>query len=108
MLERNMKPDRMITGSINPIREIIIAVCCELEIVEINIPNERAVIMKSMLSKASKYTPSMGIPKQNAQNHDYGRINHGKEDIGKYFSRITCRGLKGRRAISMVPSSFHG
>jgi hypothetical protein len=26
----------MITGSINPIREIIIAVCCELEIVEIN------------------------------------------------------------------------
>jgi hypothetical protein len=64
MLESgNMKPDRMITGSINPIREIIIAVCCELEIVEINIPNERAVIMKSMLSKASKYTPSMGIPK---------------------------------------------
>jgi hypothetical protein len=55
MLESgNMKPDRMITGSINPIREIIIAVCCELEIVEINIPNERAVIMKSMLSKASK------------------------------------------------------
>jgi hypothetical protein len=50
MLESgNMKPDRMITGSINPIREIIIAVCCELEIVEINIPNERAVIMKSML-----------------------------------------------------------
>jgi hypothetical protein len=48
MLESgNMKPDRMITGSINPIREIIIAVCCELEIVEI--PNERAVIMKSML-----------------------------------------------------------
>jgi hypothetical protein len=41
MLESgNMKPDRMITGSINPIREIIIAVCCELEIVEINIPNE--------------------------------------------------------------------
>jgi hypothetical protein len=49
MLESgNMKPDRMITGSINPL-EIIIAVCCELEIVEINIPNERAVIMKSML-----------------------------------------------------------
>jgi hypothetical protein len=65
MLESgNMKPDRMITGSINPIREIIIAVCCELEIVEINIPNERAVIMKSMLSKASKNRlPSMGIPK---------------------------------------------
>jgi hypothetical protein len=31
MLESgNMKPDRMITGSINPIK-IIIAVCCELE-----------------------------------------------------------------------------
>jgi hypothetical protein len=36
----------------------------------------------------------MGIPKQNAQNHDYGRINHGKEDIEKL-----ARGLKGRRAI---------
>jgi hypothetical protein len=56
-----MKPDRMITGSINPL-EIIIAVC-ELERVEINIPNERAVIMKSMLSKAVNILPSMGIPK---------------------------------------------
>ena len=32
-----IKPDRMITGSINPKSEIIIAVCCELAIVEIKI-----------------------------------------------------------------------
>jgi hypothetical protein len=35
----------------------------------------------------------MGIPKQNAQNHDYGRINHGKEDIGKYFSQNNLQGV---------------
>jgi hypothetical protein len=35
----------------------------------------------------------MGIPKTK-QNHDYGRINHGKEDIGKYFSQNNG-GLKG-------------
>jgi hypothetical protein len=46
---------------------------CELEIVEINIPNERAVIMKSML--ASKNRLPRWAFQQNAQNHDYGRIN---------------------------------
>jgi hypothetical protein len=51
-----------------------------------------------MLRKAKIDFPRWAFRKQNAQNHDYG-INHGKEDIGKYFSRITCRGLKGRRAI---------
>jgi hypothetical protein len=36
----------------------------------------------------------MGIPKKkNAQNHDYGRINHGKEDIGKYFSQNNLQGV---------------
>jgi hypothetical protein len=44
------------------------------------------VIMKSMLSKASKIDfPRWAFRKQNAQNHDYGRINHGKEDIGNTF-----------------------
>jgi hypothetical protein len=43
----------------------------------------------------------MGIRKQNAQNHDYGRIN-GKEDIGKYFPRITYKGLRGDEQY------FHG
>jgi hypothetical protein len=48
----NMKPDRMITGSIKLGNHH--AVCCELEIVEINIPNERAVIMKVCFRKRVK------------------------------------------------------
>ena len=57
-----MNPESMITGSINPIREIIMAVCCELEMVEINIPNESAEMMNRMLSKANKNKlPSIGI-----------------------------------------------
>ena len=50
------------TGSINPIKESIIAVCCELETVDIKIPNESAVVMNKMLSNASKNRlPSTGI-----------------------------------------------
>ena len=57
-----INPDRMITGSINPIKDSIIAVCCELETVEINMPNESAVVINKTLSKASKNKlPSMGI-----------------------------------------------
>ena len=57
-----INPDRMITGSINPIKDSIIAVCCELETVEINIPNESAVVMNKILSKANKKRlPSTGI-----------------------------------------------
>jgi hypothetical protein len=53
-----------------------------------------------MLSKASKIdSPRWAFRKQNRTDHDYGRINHGKEDIGKYFSQNNYRGLKGRRAI---------
>ncbi len=59
-----INPERMITGNINPNKEIIMAVCCELETVEISIPNESAVIMNKTLSKASKKRlPSIGIPK---------------------------------------------
>ncbi|MNT37175.1 hypothetical protein D3C72_1732980 [compost metagenome] len=59
-----MNPERMITGSINPINESIIAVCCELEIVEMSIPNESAEMMKRILSKANKSKlPSIGILK---------------------------------------------
>ena len=49
-----INPERMITGSINPMSDINIAVCCELETVEINIPNESAAMMNKMLSKANK------------------------------------------------------
>jgi hypothetical protein len=50
----------------------------------------------------------MGIPKTKTQNHDYGRINHGKEDIGKYFSQNNYRGLKGDEQYFHGTHSFHG
>lgn len=57
-----INPERIMTGSINPIREIIMAVCCELEMVEIRIPNESAEIMNRILSKDNKNKlPSIGI-----------------------------------------------
>ena len=57
-----INPERMMTGSINPISEIIIAVCCEFETVEINIPNESAEMINKILSKANKSKlPSSGI-----------------------------------------------
>ncbi len=57
-----INPERIMTGSINPIKESIIAVCCELETVDINIPNESAVIMNKILSNANKNRlPSIGI-----------------------------------------------
>ena len=58
----NMNPDSKITGSMSPKSEIIIAVCCESDKVEINIPSVRAQMMNKMLSIASKNKlPSMGI-----------------------------------------------
>ena len=44
-----INPERIITGSIRANNEIIIAVCCELAIVEISIPKESAVTMNKML-----------------------------------------------------------
>jgi hypothetical protein len=59
-----MNPESMITGNINPIKESIIAVCCELEMVEINMPNESAEMINKILSKANKNTlPFIGILK---------------------------------------------
>lgn len=59
-----MNPERMITGNINPIKESIIAVCCELETVEINMPSESAEMMNKILSKANKNRlPLIGILK---------------------------------------------
>ena len=61
-----IKPDSKITGSINPINEIIIAVCCVAEIVEINIPKAKDVMMNNTLSKPSKNKlPWTGILKMN-------------------------------------------
>ena len=58
-----INPERMITGSINPIKDSIIAVCCEFERVEINIPKDSAVIMNKTLSEINRSRlPSIGIP----------------------------------------------
>lgn len=46
----NIKPDKRITGNINPINEAIIAVCWDAEMVEIKIPKESALIMNNRLS----------------------------------------------------------
>ena len=59
-----INPERIITGSIKPIKDNIIAVCCELEIVEIKIPNESAEMINNILSKANKkILPLIGILK---------------------------------------------
>ena len=49
-----MKPDNNMVGNINPIKEIIIAVCCVAETVEIKIPSDKEVMINKILSKASK------------------------------------------------------
>ena len=60
----NIKPDNRMTGNINPINEIIIAVCCVAEIVEIRIPRANAVMMNKILSRANKNKlPCTGILK---------------------------------------------
>lgn len=63
MLEMGkINPERIITGSINPIKDSIIAVCCELETVDINMPKESAVVINKTLSNASRNRfPSTGI-----------------------------------------------
>ena len=62
LLIGKMKPERIITGNINPISESIIAVCCEFDIVEIKIPNESADSIKRMLSHINKKRlPLIGI-----------------------------------------------
>ena len=59
-----IKPESKITGSINPIKEIIIAVCWVAEMVEINIPKAKALMINNILSKANKNKlPCTGILK---------------------------------------------
>ncbi len=65
-----IKPESIITGSISPIKDSIIAVCCESEIVEIKIPKERADIMNKILSKdKSSKLPFIGILKTKKPNN---------------------------------------
>lgn len=50
----NINPDNKITGSINPISDIISADCCVADIVEIKTPNASEVIINKMLSAARR------------------------------------------------------
>ena len=50
----SLNPESKITGNINPIKEIIIAVCCVSDIVEIKIPKANAVIINKTLSNPNK------------------------------------------------------
>jgi len=63
MLEMGkINPESKITGNINPNNEIIMAVCCELDKVEIKIPNANAQTINKTLSMANKNRlPSIGI-----------------------------------------------
>ena len=57
-----IKPESNITGNMSPNNEIIIAVCCEFDKVEIKIPNANEHIINKTLSIANKNRlPSMGI-----------------------------------------------
>ena len=59
-----INPDKSITGSIKPINEIIMAVCCVSETVEIRMPNDKEVMINKILSAASKNKlPLTGILK---------------------------------------------
>jgi hypothetical protein len=48
-----MNPESKMVGSIKPINDAIIAVCCEAEMVEIKIPNVSDVIINNTLSNPS-------------------------------------------------------
>ena len=60
----NINPESKITGNMSPNSEIIIAVCCESDRIEIKIPSDKAQIINKMVSNANKNKlPSMGISK---------------------------------------------
>tara|TARA_R110002049_G_scaffold127035_1_gene283421 strand:+ start:6942 stop:7289 length:348 start_codon:yes stop_codon:yes gene_type:complete len=60
----NINPDNNITGSISPIKETIIAVCCVEDMVEIRIPSDRAFTINKVLSAPNKnILPCTGILK---------------------------------------------
>ena len=104
-----IKPERMMTGSINPIKESIMAVCCELETVEINIPNESAVMMNKTLSKASKNKlPSIGILNtKKPKSRIIVALIMDKKIYGNTLPIITWKGFMGEtNNTSIVPNSF--
>lgn len=62
----NMKPPNMMVGSIIPISEINMATCCELVMVDITMPNDKAVMIKSAETPYNKNKlPRIGMPNKN-------------------------------------------
>ena len=104
-----MKPESMITGSINPIKESIIAVCCELETVEIKMPKESAVVMNNTVSKANKNRfPSTGILNtKKPKSMMIAALIMDKKMYGNTFPMMTWNGFMGEtKRTSIVPNSF--
>ena len=50
----NIKPLKSIVGNNIPIKDMSIATCCELVLMEINIPNVKQAMINSILSAKSK------------------------------------------------------
>ena len=87
----NINPDNNITGNINPIKEIIIAVCWVSEMVEINIPSDKALIIKRTLSKPNKNRlPATGMSNIKMLNNTMTTaFMMDKKIYGKTFPMIT-------------------
>ena len=49
-----INPESKMVGNMSPINEIIIAVCCDAEMVEIKMPNASDVMMNKTLSNPNK------------------------------------------------------
>ena len=102
-----MKPDNSITGSINPIKEIIMAVCCVAEIVEIKIPKARALIINRILSKANKNKlPCTGMLKINMLNTTIiMALTIERKIYGNTFPIITWNGFKIKKIKNLKEKS---
>ena len=104
-----IKPDSKITGSINPISEIIRAACWVFAIVEINTPRVNEVIINKMLSIPSKNKlPLTGtLNTKMLKTMMTTALIIDKNIYGKTLPIITKNGFKGdTKRISIVPNSF--
>ena len=104
-----INPLSRMVGSIRATSESIIAICWLLVIVEMSIPSDSAIQMKSRLSNKSRATlPTTGTP-----NTVFPRMiimqasKKARKTYGKTFPIMIWTGLRGEtRRSSIVPSSF--
>ena len=104
-----MKPERRIVGSIIPTKEIKIAACMLLAMVEISIPTDRLSIIYNIDSASS----SIILPLTESPNTSHERISiritlmKERRKYGTTLPRIICIGRRGETSsTSMVPNSF--